>query len=148
MKTAGYEERVADALRDHGLTERALVSTMENASLTLLRARHPELRLGWSLPRMRRNPLANPITMLPAVAVLTYVRRALPRRRRQPHPPRRDRRADGALPARHPAPGRRGPRRRRRALRLDGRRCRRGSPSSSAAASPGVISNDPRLFGP
>ena len=78
MKTVGYEERVAVALRDHGLSERALVSTMENPSLTLLRARHPELRLGWSLPRMHRNPLANPVTMLPAVAVLTYVRRALP----------------------------------------------------------------------
>ena len=78
MKTTGYEERVAAALRDHGLSERALVSTMENSSLALLRERHPELRLGWSLPRMRRNPLANPVTMLPAVAVLTYVRRALP----------------------------------------------------------------------
>ncbi len=78
MKTTGYEERVAAALRQHGLTERALVSTMENASLALMRARHPELRLGWSLPRMRRNPLANPVTMLPAMAVLAYVRRALP----------------------------------------------------------------------
>ena len=78
MKTRGYEERVATALREYGLSERVLVSTMENASLELLRARHPELRLGWSLPRMRRNPLANPLTMLPAVAVLTYVRRALP----------------------------------------------------------------------
>lgn len=78
MKTRGYEERVATALRAHGLSDRVLVSTTENSSLALLRARHPELRLGWSLPRMRRNPLANPVTMLPAVAVLTYVRRALP----------------------------------------------------------------------
>ena len=78
MKSGGYEERVAAALRDHGLSERVLVSTTENSSLALLRARHPELRLGWSLPRMRRNPLANPVTMLPALAVLAYVRRALP----------------------------------------------------------------------
>ena len=78
MKTGGYEARVAVALREHGLSERVLVSTMENSSLEILRARHPELRLGWSLPRMRRNPLANPVTMLPAMAVLTYVRRALP----------------------------------------------------------------------
>jgi glycerophosphoryl diester phosphodiesterase len=78
MKTGGYEERVAAALRDHGLSDRALVSTTENSSLKVMRDRHPELRLGWSLPRMRRNPLANPVTMLPAVAVLTYVRRALP----------------------------------------------------------------------
>ncbi|MEA2142809.1 MAG: glycerophosphoryl diester phosphodiesterase [Solirubrobacteraceae bacterium] len=78
MKTDGYEERVARALHEHGLADRALVSTMENSSLKVMRDRHPELRLGWSLPRMRRNPLANPVTMLPAVAVLTYVRRALP----------------------------------------------------------------------
>ena len=78
MKAGGYEARVAAALREHDLTARVLVSTMENSSLELLRAHHAELRLGWSLPRMRRNPLANPVTMLPAMAVLTYVRRALP----------------------------------------------------------------------
>ena len=78
MKMSGYEGRVAAALHDHGLSERVLVSTMENSSLQLLRERHPELRIGWSLPRMRRNPLANPVTMLPAMAVLAYVRRALP----------------------------------------------------------------------
>ena len=60
LKLTGYEERVVAALREHGLADRALVSTMENASLKLLRERHPELRLGWSLPRMRRDPLANP----------------------------------------------------------------------------------------
>ena len=46
MKTDGYEERVAAALHEHGLGERALVSTMENSSLALLRARHPELAPG------------------------------------------------------------------------------------------------------
>ena len=33
LKTDGYEERVAAALREHGLGERVLVSTMENSSL-------------------------------------------------------------------------------------------------------------------
>ncbi len=78
LKCAGYEDRVAAALRKHGLTDRVLVSTTEDASLKLLRARHPEIALGWSLPRMRRNPLRNPVTALPAVGVLMYVRRALP----------------------------------------------------------------------
>ena len=55
-----------------------LVSTTEDASLQLLRARHPEIALGWSLPRMRRNPLRNPVIALPALGVLMYVRRALP----------------------------------------------------------------------
>jgi glycerophosphoryl diester phosphodiesterase len=42
------------------------------------RARHPQIALGWSVPRLRRDPLRNPLTALPAVAVLQYVRRALP----------------------------------------------------------------------
>jgi glycerophosphoryl diester phosphodiesterase len=78
LKLAGYEERVAAAVERHGLTDRVLVSTMEDSSLALLRERHPRLALGWSVPRMRRDPLRNPVTALPAIAVLQYVRRALP----------------------------------------------------------------------
>ena len=78
LKTRGYEERVVAALREHGLDERVLISTTEDSSLELLRRRHPQIRLSWSLPRMRRNPLHNPVTLLPAIAVLTYVRMALP----------------------------------------------------------------------
>jgi glycerophosphoryl diester phosphodiesterase len=78
LKFGGYEERVAAALERHGLTDRVLVSTMEESSLALLRARHPDIRLGWSVPRIRRDPLRNPVTALPAIAILQYVRRALP----------------------------------------------------------------------
>jgi glycerophosphoryl diester phosphodiesterase len=78
LKTRGYEERVVAALHEHGLAGRVLISTTEDASLELLRRRHPQIPLSWSLPRMRRNPLQNPVTALPAVFVLTYVRRALP----------------------------------------------------------------------
>jgi glycerophosphoryl diester phosphodiesterase len=78
LKTRGYEERVVAALKAHGLEERVLISTTEDASLELLRRRHPQITLSWSLPRMRRNPLQNPLLALPAVTVLTYVRHALP----------------------------------------------------------------------
>ncbi len=78
LKTSGYEERVVAALHAHGVADRTLVSTTEESSLRLLRARHPAIRLGWSLPRMRRNPLHNPLTALPAALLLTYARRALP----------------------------------------------------------------------
>ena len=78
LKARGYEERVIAALRARGLADRVLISTTEDSSLALLRRRHPEVALSWSLPRMRRNPLENPLTMLPAIAVLTYVRAALP----------------------------------------------------------------------
>ena len=78
LKTRGYEERVVAALRRHGLQDRVLVSTTEEASLELLRRRHPQIAISWTLPRLHRNPLQNPFTALPAVAVLTYVRQALP----------------------------------------------------------------------
>jgi glycerophosphoryl diester phosphodiesterase len=78
LKTRGYEERVVAALREHGLEDRVLISTTEDSSLALLRRRHPQIAISWTLPRMRRNPLQNPFTMLPAAAVLSYVRVALP----------------------------------------------------------------------
>jgi glycerophosphoryl diester phosphodiesterase len=78
LKTSGYEERVVAGLYAHGLEDRVLISTTEEASLQLLRRRHPQIAISWTLPRMRRNPLQNPITALPALGVLTYVRRALP----------------------------------------------------------------------
>jgi glycerophosphoryl diester phosphodiesterase len=78
LKTRGYEERVVAALRVHGLQDRALISTTEDSSLELLRRRHPQIALSWTVPRTHRSPLQNPFTALPAIAVLTYVRRALP----------------------------------------------------------------------
>jgi len=78
LKLAGYERRVVRSLRDHGLTRRALVSTMEEPSLALLRDHHPEVALGWSVPRIRRDPLRNPLIALPAIALLLYARLALP----------------------------------------------------------------------
>ncbi len=80
LKLAGYEERVIDALRAHGLAERTLISTMERTSLRAVRALAPEIRLGWSVPRLRRNPLAHPVTRYPAMALGLGVRRILPKR--------------------------------------------------------------------
>ncbi|MDQ3850329.1 MAG: glycerophosphodiester phosphodiesterase [Actinomycetota bacterium] len=78
LKLAGYEERVVGALRRHGLAERTLISTMEDSSLRLLRERHPQIDLGWSFPRVRRDPMRNPLTAVPALALLQYARRFLP----------------------------------------------------------------------
>ncbi len=78
LKARGYEERVVALLREHGLSDRVLISTTEDDSLQLLRRRHPQIAISWTLPRMRRNPLQNPFTILPAAAVLAYVRHALP----------------------------------------------------------------------
>jgi glycerophosphoryl diester phosphodiesterase len=80
LKGIGYEERVVTALREHGLADRALISTMEEVSLRTVRALAPEMRLGWSVPKIRRNYLANPATRLPALAAAKVVQRVLPRR--------------------------------------------------------------------
>lgn len=78
LKLSGYEQRVVDALREHGLAERALISSMEIESLKELRRIAPEIRLGWSVPKVKRNPLAHPVTRPLAYAAIAYARRTLP----------------------------------------------------------------------
>ena len=80
MKLTGYERRVVDALRTHGLSDRALISTMEEDSLAVVRLAGPEIRLGWSVPKIRRNPLSSRWTRIPAMALAQYARRILPGR--------------------------------------------------------------------
>jgi glycerophosphoryl diester phosphodiesterase len=80
LKLRGYELRVLDALRVAGLVERSLISSTFPQSLDLLRAAEPALRLGWSIPRARRDYTARPLTILPALVVLGAYRRRLPSR--------------------------------------------------------------------
>jgi glycerophosphoryl diester phosphodiesterase len=79
LKLPGYELQVLDALRRHGLVERTLVSTMETQSLGVLRAAEPALRLGWSVPKLRRDPMQRRLTRPPAIAFALAYRAALPR---------------------------------------------------------------------
>jgi glycerophosphoryl diester phosphodiesterase len=78
LKTSGYEQRVVDALRDFGLAQRALISTMEQESLRVVRSAAPEIRLGWSVPKLRRDYMANPLTRVPALIGAQYIRTVLP----------------------------------------------------------------------
>ena len=55
LKVAGREDEVVAALAERGLTERAMVSTMELESLLYLRDAGPELDRGWTLPKVRRD---------------------------------------------------------------------------------------------
>jgi glycerophosphoryl diester phosphodiesterase len=82
VKLPGYELRVLDALREHGLVERTLVSGMFPAALARIRAAEPLLRLGWSVPRVRRDYTTDMLTAIPALAMLTGYRATLPRRAR------------------------------------------------------------------
>jgi glycerophosphoryl diester phosphodiesterase len=83
MKLPGYELRVVDALRDAGLTGRTLLSGMYPSSLARVRAAEPTLRLGWSVPRVRRDYTSHMLTAIPALAMLIGYRVLLPRRARK-----------------------------------------------------------------
>ncbi len=83
VKLPGYELRVVEALNKAGLTERTLLSGMYPDSLARVRATEPALRLGWSVPRVRRDYTSHMLTVIPALAILTGYRALLPRRARE-----------------------------------------------------------------
>jgi glycerophosphoryl diester phosphodiesterase len=82
VKIPGYELRVLDALRAFQLVPRTLVSGMFPESLARIRAAEPALRLGWSVPRVRRDYTTDMLTAIPALAFLTGYRATLPARAR------------------------------------------------------------------
>jgi glycerophosphoryl diester phosphodiesterase len=83
VKLPGYELRVIAALREHELISRTLISGMFTAGLAEIRAAEPRLRLGWSVPRVRRDYTTDMLTAIPALAMLTGYRATLPRRVRR-----------------------------------------------------------------
>lgn len=82
VKIPGYELRVVEALESFQLVERSLVSGMYPSSLARVREAAPSLRIGWSVPRVRRDYTTDMLTAIPALAVLTGYRATLPRRAR------------------------------------------------------------------
>jgi glycerophosphoryl diester phosphodiesterase len=80
LKLPGYEEEVLRALRESGLLSRALISTQFKESLVQIRSLEPQLRLGWTVPKLRRDPFRSWYTVPPAVAMLGYGRAVLPAR--------------------------------------------------------------------
>jgi glycerophosphoryl diester phosphodiesterase len=83
VKLGGYELRVLSALRERGLVERTLISGMIPSGLDLIREAEPTLRLGWSVPRVRRDYTTDMLTAIPALAILTGYRAMLPGRARK-----------------------------------------------------------------
>jgi glycerophosphoryl diester phosphodiesterase len=80
LKLPGYELRVLDALRSFGLLDRTIISSQYRSSLSLIRRAEPQLRLGWSVPKLRRDPFRSRVTFLPAAIGLIALRAALPYR--------------------------------------------------------------------
>jgi glycerophosphoryl diester phosphodiesterase len=82
IKLPGYGLRVLEALRQFGLLPRTLISAMFPEILDEIRAAEPSVRLGWSVPRVRRDYTTDMLTAIPALAILTGYRALLPRRAR------------------------------------------------------------------
>ena len=75
IKLPGREGELTDALRERGLTERAMVSTMELYSLGRILELAPELRRGWTYPKVTKDwnskPWAKPALPV-ALAMMRY----------------------------------------------------------------------------
>jgi glycerophosphoryl diester phosphodiesterase len=79
LKWTGYEQRVLEALNEHGLQDRSIVSSQYKESLQRVRATPSRVRIGWSVPRARRDYTKSPLLAPPAYAALRLLRIALPR---------------------------------------------------------------------
>jgi glycerophosphoryl diester phosphodiesterase len=80
MKLPGYELRVVDALVEQGLLGRALICTQYIESLDVIRTAGVEARLGWTVPKLRRDPFRSAFTRLPAYGALLAYRATMPAR--------------------------------------------------------------------
>jgi glycerophosphoryl diester phosphodiesterase len=82
LKGPGYELAALDALRRHGLDRRTLISSMYVQSLERLRAADESQRLGWSVPKARRDYFRSLVLAVPALVAIRYMRVSYPGRAR------------------------------------------------------------------
>ncbi len=80
LKLPGYELQVLDALRAHGLLGRALISSQYRSSLARIRAAERGVRLGWSVPKLQRDPFRSRALSPLALAGVQALRALLPGR--------------------------------------------------------------------
>lgn len=78
LKLPGREDEFVAELRNQGLVERAMVSTMEIASLERIAVLEPGLRRGWTYPRVTRDWTARRWAAPGVAAALVAMRRRLP----------------------------------------------------------------------
>ncbi len=78
MKLPGREEELVDALRERGLVERAMISTMEMHTLKRVLELEPGLRRGWTYPKTTRDWTSKPWAKPLLPAALAGMRLRLP----------------------------------------------------------------------
>lgn len=79
LKLPGREAELAGALAGHSLLDRAMVSTMEISSIVKLRKLEPDLRIGWTVPKTRRDWTQYRWAGPAIVAGLVTMRRRMPK---------------------------------------------------------------------
>jgi glycerophosphoryl diester phosphodiesterase len=78
IKLPGREEELVDALRERGLSQRAMISTMEMHTLKRILELAPELRRGWTYPKVTKDWTSKRWAKLPMRAALIGMRARLP----------------------------------------------------------------------
>jgi glycerophosphoryl diester phosphodiesterase len=80
LKGSGFEDRVAAAIRRHGLLDRSVVSTFDVSSLLRIARAEPALRRGLTYPVDRRRITQRRLLLPAATGAAAALRRALPHR--------------------------------------------------------------------
>jgi glycerophosphoryl diester phosphodiesterase len=78
VKLPGREEEMVEALRERGLVERSMISTMEMHTLRRVLELEPALRRGWTYPKVTKDWTSKPWAKLPMRAALIGMRTRLP----------------------------------------------------------------------
>ncbi len=78
IKLPGREEEIVAAVRERGLLERAMVSTMELSSLAKIRELEPDLRRGWTYPKVTKDWASKRWATVPMLGALAWMRQRLP----------------------------------------------------------------------
>jgi glycerophosphoryl diester phosphodiesterase len=78
LKLPGREEEIVAALRDAGLLERGMISTMELSTLARIRELEPRLRRGWTYPKVTRDWASKRWAKVPMLGALAWMRERLP----------------------------------------------------------------------
>lgn len=78
VKLPGREEEIVAAVRERGLLERAMISTMELSTLAKVEKLEPGLRRGWTYPKVTKDWASKRWAKAPMLAALVWMRERLP----------------------------------------------------------------------
>ncbi len=78
IKLPGREEEIVEAVRERGLLERAMISTMELSTLARVHELEPGLRRGWTYPKVTKDWASKRWAKAPMLTALVWLRQRLP----------------------------------------------------------------------